>query len=221
MLLTAAVSLAAGLTLASAAESGKPAAGLRRVEKPADALLKAGDAKPRIESGPQGQEHSVLLPAEMQQAVQKHDADFKIRREADYLAPILAGYRFSPEQTPFAVIGDFNGDGVFDAVLMGRNETHDLTLVVLSRARGGFRVVEASRGPRTDPKKEWYGMEGNRKEFGIPTFLTLVKRQKLVSPHEDAPLDLAAEAFQVNHFEKAAVVRYFGDCEFQSYTFAD
>lgn len=221
MLLTAAVSLAAGLTLAVAAESGKPAAGLRRVERPADALLKAGDAKPRIESGAQGQEHSVLLPSEMQHAVQKHDADFKIRREADYIAPILAGYRFSPDQAPFAVIGDFNGDGVLDAVLMGHNENHDLTLAVLSRVRGGFRVVEAGRGPRTDPKKEWYEMEGNRKEFGLPTFLTLVKRQKLASPHEDAALDLAADAFQTNHFEKAAVVRYFSDCEFQSYTVAD
>lgn len=221
MLLTTAVSLAAVLSLVAAAERGKTSVGLNRVETPADAVPKAGDAKPRIESGPQSREHSVSLPAEMQRAVRKHDADFMIRREADYIAPILAGYKFSPQQAPFAVIGDFNGDGVLDAVLMGHNETRDLTLAVLSRVRGGFRVVEVSRGPRTDPKKEWYGMERNRREFGLPTFLTLVKRQKLASPHEKAPLDLDADAFRVNHFEKAAAVRYFSDCEFQSYIVAD
>lgn len=76
-----------------------------------------------------------------------------------------------------------------------------------------------SKGPRTDSKTEWYEMGGGCKEFGLSKFLSLVKRQKLTSPHEDAPLDLAADAFREIYFEKAAVLRYYSDCEFQSFSF--
>jgi len=51
-------------------------------------------------------------------------------------------------EAPWAVIGDFNGDGVDDVVIDGYTATKELRIVVLSRS-GGSQLLTLEAGART------------------------------------------------------------------------
>src|SRR5438093_9957028 len=88
----------------------------------------------------------LVLTAAMNAALRAFDPDFTVRRLSDY-PPYMwrpgctwspecarALYRLKPREAPFAVVGDFNGDGILDAVIDGDN------------GRSGRRVVLLSNG---------------------------------------------------------------------------
>lgn len=98
-------------------------------------------------------EFSVFLPEAMNRTLHDYDPAFGIWKEGDFYPSVVRDYRFSEQQAPSAVIGDFNADGILDIVLDGHNKNSDLRICILSNGKS-FGVVEISRSSLTDPKKE-------------------------------------------------------------------
>jgi hypothetical protein len=166
-----------------------------------------------------GGNHLLILTKEQKDAIRTYNSAFQIRSRADYLPSLVNGYPFSTRQLPFAVIGDFNGDGKLDVVLQGHDKTNDLIIAVLS-ASGGPIVMEVMKSQLVDPQKEFYTM-GSHTEYGLWTYLTFVPRGDVESPFARRPLKLTADAFALNYFEKASVLYYLNGQSFQKYILSD
>jgi len=166
-------------------------------------------------------EYQVVLPNAMRQKLYQHDADFEVWNQNDYLPSIANSYRYSPRQTPSAVIGDFNGDGIKDAILDGHNKQNSLRIAILSDGTD-FNVMEMQKGRLGNPKESSYGMGRGRKEYGFWVFLTLVDGPtEISSPVEQHTLDLENDAFEVSYLEKASRLFYFIDGAWRSYATGD
>lgn len=85
---------------------------------------------------------ALKLSAPMSQALLRHAPDFKLWSLADYPPEWIKNYPYTERSIPYAVKGDFNGDGVEDASVAGHDQTSNLILVILS-SRTGYRVLTA------------------------------------------------------------------------------
>lgn len=86
-----------------------------------------------------------LAPA-VEDALDRFDRDFEPWTGDDYRG-LSGDYSPSPRQVPWAVIGDFNGDGRTDVALAGRDDRDALVLIVVSTGRSRYRVIEGDREP--------------------------------------------------------------------------
>jgi hypothetical protein len=155
----------------------------------------------------------------MTDAIRRFDPSFAPWSDGDYLPEIREFYRYTERQTPFAVLGDINGDGRIDAVLDGRTRSQNVVLAVLSRPNGyTARVVQ--QADLIDPKTHWYG-SGIRRQYGKDSFLTHVGPQRMKSAYETMPLVLRHDAFEINYWERAASVYFYRKGRFQTYTSSD
>jgi len=166
-----------------------------------------------------GDEFVLNLTKDQKTAIRIYNPEFQIRKQADYLPSLLKQYLFSNRQLPYAVIGDFNGDGRKDVVLQGCDKTSDLLIAVLS-SNSGPGVMEIMRSKRVDPQTEFYGM-GDHNEYGMWVYLTLVPRGVIASPFAKNPLKLSTDAFELNYFEKASVLYYLDGPRFLKYITGD
>lgn len=102
------------------------------------------EPRPAIYRSPDGA-WLVDLPPAMEDALDRYNRDFEPWTLDDYRG--LSDYEPSSRQLPWAVIGDFNGDGRPDLAIAGRTD-RDLVLVfVLSSGRTRYRATEAEREP--------------------------------------------------------------------------
>ena len=74
----------------------------------------------------------------MERAVSAYDKNFKIWGLRDYPAYITEAYPYSARSLPYAVKGDFNGDGVDDMVIAGHNNVGNSVITLLSNTTGYF-----------------------------------------------------------------------------------
>jgi hypothetical protein len=158
--------------------------------------------------------HRLVLTIPMLRAVDAWDPTFRPWEDRDYQPGIISTFKFSSYEAPFAVFGDYNGDGHIDAAVEGRTKAHTVEIVLLS---GGstYRVIVLSKTGLTDPKKEWYGVDTDRREYGLWIFLG--RRWPA-----DAPLGLEEtvvrppfESFERQYWEKGASVFYWDGRKFQ------
>lgn len=173
-------------------------------------------------------EYKVALSSAMETALRNYDPEFEIWG-AKAFAPLLrniyeyksAGHSrpFFAWQTPSAVIGDFNGDNLPDAALLGRNKTHGKRIAVMS-APAGYSVVEFTEiYPLTDPMVPHHKKgEGNLEEY-----LELLTPRKIkAEPAFGRPeIDLKTDAFQFGVFEKASGVYLYKNGKFVDYALSD
>lgn len=82
----------------------------------------------------------------VEDALDRFDRDFEPWTGDDYRGQ-ATDYVPSPRQVPWAVIGDFNGDGRTDVALAGRDDRDASVLIVVSTGRSRYRVIEADREP--------------------------------------------------------------------------
>lgn len=95
------------------------------------ALLMSAYASPRIESG------RPLLGADVEAALAKADPQFKIFTPDDFLPSVRQSFADAPaDETPMAIVGDFNGDRRQDIVVMGHARGERLVYAVLSNRNG-------------------------------------------------------------------------------------
>src|SRR4030095_573924 len=106
-------------------------------------------------------EHVVNLGKKEREAIRTYDPGFQVRKQANYLPSLVKMYSFSDHQAPFAVIGDFNGDGSKDVVLQGYDKSNELLIAVLSSNQGPH-VIEIKKSPVVDVKSDGYGMEAHK-----------------------------------------------------------
>ena len=161
---------------------------------------------------------TLTLSAEILKTLAAYDPQFKVWQFRDYAKSCVGtpDYQCTEKQTPFAVIGDFNGDTIPDITLMGHNATSDLTLALVSNKKG-FRVVEITKTDLSDPSKELCGGYGN----GLWIYLAHFPPRKIKSPYEEKELLLRNDAFEVIYCGKAATVYYYKNGRFITYATAD
>ncbi len=85
------------------------------------------------------------LPPAMEDALDRYNRDFEPWTVDDYRG--VTDYEPSPRQVPWAVIGDFNGDGRADIAVAGRTDRDVVVVFLLSTGRNRYRAVEAEREP--------------------------------------------------------------------------
>ena len=155
----------------------------------------------------------------VQEALKKFDPYFEAWNETDFIPAVRQSYKATANQTLAGIVGDFNNDKIKDVALIGRNRTNNLLLAAVSEGEG-YKVVEIDRSPLIDPRKEW--IEGPKgKEPGLWVFLRHQKPGYVSSHYENGSLQLKADAFTEDYFEKAAVLYYFKDGKFERYTTGD
>jgi hypothetical protein len=193
----------------------------------------APSTSPRIEA--RAGEPSLILTAPMEAALRGFDPEFTIRRLMDYppymwrpgctWSPECASglYRLQPREAPFAVVADFNGDGILDAVMDGDNRSRGRRIVLLS-TRQSFSASEVdSLGRISDDIESSRSNKGAGRgwEDGINVGLSWAKPDTYRTPYEPHALVLRTDGFVVDYFEKASVLYYLRDGKWNKFTLSD
>jgi hypothetical protein len=141
------------------------------------------------------------LPARMRDAMERAGPGFQDFAVADFDTFIWKSqpgwsYDFDGLQAPFAVIGDFDGDGRRDAVVRQRSDTEDRTILVLDQAAGPTttELYRAPSGPAARATPEW---------------IYLVHVEPGAHVAMDTTVVLEHEGFEIGYLEKAAEMFYF------------
>lgn len=169
-------------------------------------------------------EYQVILSTGMELALKNYDSEFHALA-ADNFHPLLrktypykvfwfdrtvTGY-----QTPSVVIGDFNGDSNPDAVLIGRNKTHDKRIIILS-AGNKYIVTEFIGSYPTSP--------GHKEKAGrTEECLRLIPPGKIkAEPAYTRPeIDLKTDAFTYGGFEGSQGIYYYHEGKLVDYALSD
>ncbi len=86
------------------------------------------------------------MPPAMEDALDRYNRDFEPWATDDYDWQ-LSRQDFTPRQTPWAVVGDFNDDGRADLAVAGRDDRDALVVLLLSAGARRYRSVEIERDP--------------------------------------------------------------------------
>jgi hypothetical protein len=98
-----------------------------------------GERPPRLVSTGYG-DYEVAPPDSVDRMA-RLTSQFRKIPDRQYTDETRRDYRYRHDQTPAAVIGDFNGDGVYDVALYGRADSVEETVCVLDWNRAGSVVV--------------------------------------------------------------------------------
>jgi len=86
---------------------------------------------------------AMELSAPMAEALNKYAPDFKQWGIADYPPEQIKHYPYSGKSLPYAVKGDFNGDGIEDVAIAGHNRDSNLVMVLISSGNADYNVLTA------------------------------------------------------------------------------
>lgn len=190
-------------------------------------LMFLGCARPAILDEPHlvGRPPDVrlVLPARMSLALERTGREFETLAVADFDSSVVGGlqglsYVFAPNQAPFAVIGDFDGDRHWDVALLQQSADEGRFVIVLDRESTPI-VREVSRWqlrPQTIGEKHFeYLVRVAPGAYEIPTFA--------VDDSESEPQSLALENDAVESINsgKGARVYYFVDGRLETILTAD
>lgn len=165
--------------------------------------------------------YSVNMPPKMEKALHEFDPDFEIWSQTDFI-PLIRNqvFDFNLKQTPSAVIGDFNGDGIKDIALFGHNQTDSRIISIVSDGNA-FKAYEIASFKQMDPEDQWIVVGPDTKEHGLQIYITYHPPGFIESPYEEKGLDLKTDAIEIIYFEKAATLVYFEKGAFHEYVTAD
>lgn len=88
----------------------------------------------------------ITLPDVIVKALAAYDPEFYIWTLVAYPPEKLTQYPYSAKSMPYAVFGDYNGDGREDMVLAGHNKDANIIVALLSTGTG-YHVVEVQETP--------------------------------------------------------------------------
>jgi hypothetical protein len=142
----------------------------------------------------------VDLPPAMEDALDRYNRDFEPWTLDNYRG--LLDYEPSSRQVPWAVIGDFNGDGRPDLAIAGRTDRDVVLVFVLSSGRSRYRATEAEREPY-DPE--------DRTSIRLPLLTYMYPGRYVVAdPRLNYPRQLVVEqpAVQISGGRRQGAVVY-------------
>ena len=159
---------------------------------------------PTIKRMKQGYE--VVLPVEFDKAIQATAPGFRPWELSDYDPDIRKYYRVTSRQTPWAVVGDFNGDGWCDVVIDGHDSTTAYRLCVWGGKKQS-RVLRLTSGL-------------------LPTLpmgavLQYVAPGEVVTNFDDSSKFLFNDGFNDYIWEKAGSLYFWNKDRFDTFTTSD
>lgn len=86
------------------------------------------------------------LPKEVMEALATYDPGFHVWALAAYPPEKLTQYPYSAKSIPYAVSGDYNGDGKEDMALAGHNKDANIVVALISTVTG-YHVIEVQKTP--------------------------------------------------------------------------
>ncbi len=124
-------------------------------------------------------EHSIVMPAAMQDALNKFDRHFVRWRTDDYTHNVAQRYPADMiHAAPFAVIQDINFDTIPDLILDGRSGSHPRALAIISSGTG-YQVVDIEPWHSVVSPKENASLDEGHVSYGLNYNLRLnSERQK-------------------------------------------
>ena len=180
------------------------------------------DQGPRLVGNPPTVQ--IELPPRMTLALAGGDTSFATLSPFDFVDEISPGssaqgawaYPYDGRQAPFAVIGDFDGDGRDDVALLQRSLSSGRVAVVFDRAEGA-RVMTAKAWSRTlagdAGRSGFYITRFPAGSFKVPDFGGTGDTSSTVTlPHE---------GIEVSNYGKAATTYWWNGEAFESVTTAD
>jgi len=139
----------------------------------------SGGKVPRRVATPSIVGDTLHWPLSMGRAMEEVDPTLHPWESKHYEVPINDSYDYSSFSTPFAALGDFDGNGELDAALHGRDRARELIFVLLSRGEAAtFYKVEGHPLPYPD---DWPLTPGLFKH-GLSRYLELIPKGKPISP---------------------------------------
>jgi len=170
-------------------------------------------------------EYEVILSTSMETALKKYDKEFKIFK-AQAFEPFLRkiySYKIlwfdrknnvTGYQTPSALIGDFNGDGIADAILIGHNKTQGKLIAILSKDKEyiAMEVRSWSCGEICEEK------EGNLE--GCLELIPVGTKIKAEPAYNRPEINLKTDAFEFGG-ETGSSLFYYKDEKFIEYALSD
>lgn len=109
-----------------------------RLEVLPDAVAVASPFKPEYAK-------AMELTKPMTEALNKAVPSFVFWKISDYPPKQLAHYPYAANSLPYAVKGDFNGDGIIDVVVTGHDENSNITGVLLSSSTRHYSLIEVEK----------------------------------------------------------------------------
>ena len=157
----------------------------------------------------------------MLHAIDAWNPSFAPWSDDDYQPLLVRFYKFSSYEAPFAILGDYNGDGHVDAAIEGHTKTQTVSIVVMSNRAGAYRVIVLERGPLLDPKKEWYGVGNGKVDYGLDEYLSGRYEAGAELGFEPPAVKLQYQSFERAYWEKAAEAFYWDGKKFRKVATAD
>jgi len=154
--------------------------------------------------------YQLIIPECMKEKLNLYDPEFIIWKLDDYDSFYLKSYSITDKQLPFAVIGDFNGDGTEDLAVEGHNNIATKFIALVSDSND-YNVIEIETSELNKSNGKYYS--------GVVYSYTgpgLIK-----SEWESSPLELLNDAIMCTIPESAALVYYYKDGKFITYMTAD
>jgi len=152
----------------------------------------------------------LVLPSSAARALREEEPSFEAWTTGHYASHVLnptffSGYAFQDDQAMSAVIGDFNGDGLDDALADGRTDEEVVTFVFLS-SDSTYEIHELDRG---EASAESLTSSGGGRYFEKAQPGTYSESEM----SGDRSVALATDGFIEIFWERASVLHYFTDGE--------
>ncbi|MBX3022345.1 MAG: hypothetical protein KF799_11785 [Bdellovibrionales bacterium] len=176
---------------------------------------------PRIDNVTGNSVGTPVLGQAVTNALTAYNPEFKLFESTDYIPSTQRMYKGSRNETQMAIVGDFNGDGINDVVVMGHANNETLILGVISKKNGQYEVKEIERQEFEDPKTalnppmsdsdtESDESEGDiQREKGLSKILTrLPKGMTIAAGNKDIVLSTDTVQVEIAYTSVAAIYMY-------------
>lgn len=136
------------------------------------------------------------LPNEVTEALAAYDTEFHTWTLATYPPEKLTQYPYSAKSIPYAVSGDYNGDGREDMILAGHNKDANIIVALISTA-AGYRVIEVQKASYYSKLRE----QGKKIPYMADGILLFQRKgsRYVVGDTETGEVVLKTDGFAVQH----------------------